>query len=61
MKKISLVTGGADFLGSNMVDFLLKKNHKVIVIDDLSTGLKQNIKNHFKNKNFFFIKKILQN
>ena len=57
MKKISLVTGGAGFLGSNMVDFLLKKNHKVIVIDDLSTGLKQNIKNYFKNKNFFFYKK----
>jgi UDP-glucose 4-epimerase len=57
MKKISLVTGGAGFLGSNMVDFLLKKNHKVIAIDDLSTGLKENLKHHSLNKNFFFLKK----
>ncbi len=60
-KKMSLVTGGAGFLGSHLVDYLLSKNHKVIVIDNLSTGHKNNIKNHFKNKNFKFIKKNILN
>ena len=56
-KKTSLVTGGAGFLGSHLVDYLLKKKHRVIVVDNLSTGHKNNIKIHFKNKNFQFIKK----
>tara|TARA_Y100001970_G_C14259157_1_gene878208 strand:+ start:9012 stop:10010 length:999 start_codon:yes stop_codon:yes gene_type:complete len=38
-----LVTGGAGFIGSNLVDFLISKNHEVIVIDNLSTGRKENI------------------
>jgi len=42
-KKI-LVTGGAGFIGSNLVKVLLRKNYQVIVYDDLSTGYKNNIK-----------------
>ncbi len=38
-----LVTGGAGFIGSNLVDELLNLGHKVIVIDNLSTGKKSNI------------------
>jgi len=38
-----LVTGGCGFIGSHLVDALLIKNHKVIVIDDLSTGKIENL------------------
>jgi UDP-glucose 4-epimerase len=37
------VTGGAGFIGSNLTLRLLKEGHEVVVIDDLSTGLKSNI------------------
>ena len=42
MKKV-IVTGGAGFIGSNLVDRLIKNRIEVIVIDDLSTGKKENI------------------
>ena len=56
-QKIAIVTGGAGFIGSHMVDLLLKKKIKVRVIDNLSGGRLQNIKKHFKKKNFSFEKK----
>jgi UDP-glucose 4-epimerase len=37
-----LVTGGSGFIGSNLVDLLILEGHSVLVIDDLSTGLKAN-------------------
>jgi len=39
MSKI-LVTGGAGFIGSTLVDKLISENHEVVVIDDLSSGRK---------------------
>ena len=42
MKK-AIVTGGAGFIGSNLVDGLIKQDIEVIVIDDLSTGFEKNI------------------
>jgi len=38
-----LVTGGAGFIGSHLTDKLVEKNHKVVVVDNLSTGKKENI------------------
>ena len=39
----ALVTGGAGFIGSNLVRLLLKNNYNVSVLDDLSTGYKKNL------------------
>ena len=44
----SLVTGGAGFIGSNLVDQLVNKGHKVIVLDNFSTGRKSNLLRHKK-------------
>ena len=43
MKRRSCVTGGAGFIGSHCVDLLLSQNEDVVVLDDLSTGLRENI------------------
>jgi len=44
----SLVTGGAGFIGSNLVDELVNKGHKVIVLDNFTTGKRSNIVHHKK-------------
>ena len=45
MKKIIVVTGGAGFVGSNLISFLIKKtNFKILSIDNYSTGKKNHIK-----------------
>jgi UDP-glucose 4-epimerase len=55
----ALVTGCAGFIGSHMVDFLLKEGFVVFGIDNLSTGKLEFINKHKKNKKFLFIKKDL--
>jgi dTDP-glucose 4,6-dehydratase len=54
MKRV-LVTGAAGFIGSHLCDHLLKKNFKVIGLDNLLTGSTNNIEHNFRNKNFTFI------
>lgn len=47
-----LVTGGAGFIGSNLVERLLKENHQVIVLDNLSTGSLENLKSSINKITF---------
>jgi len=51
----SLVTGGCGFIGSHMVDRLLKEGHEVIVIDNCSTGRLENLSHHKENRNLTII------
>jgi UDP-glucuronate decarboxylase len=50
-----LLTGAAGFLGSHLSNMLIDNNHKVIGLDDLSTGSHKNIEYLLKNPNFEFI------
>ena len=59
MKNLIVVTGGAGFVGSNLIKLLLKKTKfKIISIDDYSSGT---IKNHIKNKRIRYIKSHTKN
>src|SRR3989338_7997568 len=53
-KKV-LVTGGAGFIGSWLCEELLKQNYRVICVDNLYTGTKENITHLKKDKNFEFL------
>jgi dTDP-glucose 4,6-dehydratase len=55
-KPISVVTGGAGFLGSHLCDRLLAEGFKVFCIDNLITGNVDNISHLFGNEDFSFIK-----
>ena len=52
---INLVTGGAGFIGSHLINSLLKKNEQIICIDNFLTSSQVNLKQWGKNKNFSFI------
>ena len=53
ISKKTLVTGGAGFIGSHLVDTLLKEGHEVIVLDNFVTGHKNNL-SHVKDRISFF-------
>ena len=54
-RKHTLVTGGAGFVGSHLVDSLMADNYSVTVLDDLSTGSLANIKHWLDHPNFALI------
>ena len=53
-KKVNLVTGGAGFLGSHLIDKLMEQGEEVICIDNFYTGTKKNV---LKLLFFIFISK----
>ena len=54
MKKFIIVTGGSGFVGSNLIEYLIKKTkYNIISLDDYSSGTK---KNHIKSKKVKYIK-----
>lgn len=62
---LSLITGGAGFIGSNMARFLLEKGEKVRILDNFETGKRENLREIAKNieliegdiRNFDIVKK----
>lgn len=55
-RKRVLVTGGAGFLGSHLIDRLLEKGHEVVCVDNLFTGTKRNIDHLHSQPRFEFIR-----
>jgi UDP-glucuronate decarboxylase len=55
-RKRILVTGGAGFLGSHLIDRLLEKGHEVLCVDNLFTGTKRNLEHHHAQPRFEFVR-----
>ncbi|CAK8572784.1 unnamed protein product [Lathyrus sativus] len=51
-----VVTGGAGFVGSHLVDRLIERGDSVIVVDNFFTGRKENVMHHFRNPRFELIR-----
>jgi len=56
-----LITGGAGFIGSHLSETLIEEGHRVVAIDNLSTGSYENIEHLVKNKNFTFVFDTIEN
>ena len=50
-----LITGGAGFIGSNLCEYFLQKGHRVICLDNFSTGFRHNIEHLFEHPDFSLI------
>ncbi|WP_343616059.1 SDR family oxidoreductase [Flavobacterium sp.] len=56
-----LITGGAGFIGSNLSEYFLKSGHKVVCLDNFSTGHRHNLKSFLENPNFELIEGDIRN
>ena len=56
-----VVTGGAGFIGTHLIEKLVMRGDNVIVIDNLLTGSKENVSNFEKYENYSFINLDVQN
>ena len=54
-RKRILITGGAGFVGSHLVDYLMQQGHEIIVADNFFTGRKRNVEHWFGHENFELI------
>ena len=59
-KKI-VVTGGAGFIGSNLIDVLLAKQNKVVCLDNFATGKRENLEPFKNNKDFILVEGDIRN
>ncbi len=50
-----LITGGAGFIGSNLVEYFIEKDYQVTVLDNFSTGYRHNIESFLERENFRLI------
>lgn len=57
----ALISGGAGFVGSHLVDSLVAEGHQVTVVDDLSNGSTDNIKHHMNELGFKFMRRDISN
>ena len=52
---VYLITGGAGFVGSHLADALIARGDSVIVLDNLSTGRRENVEHHLNSSSFEFV------
>lgn len=60
-KETVLITGGAGFIGSNLCEYFLKKEYKVVCLDNFATGHRHNLKDFISNPNFQLIEGDIRN
>ena len=56
-----LITGGAGFIGSNLCEYFVSKNYKVVCLDNFATGHRHNIASLINNPNFTLIEGDIRN
>lgn len=61
MNKTILITGGAGFIGSNLCDYFIGKNYKIICLDNFATGHRRNIEHLFSHPDFELLEGDIRN
>ncbi|MHC0447271.1 SDR family oxidoreductase [Flavobacterium sp. 3-218] len=61
IKNTILITGGAGFIGSNLTEYFLGLGHKVVCLDNFSTGHRHNLKDFLDNPDFKLIEGDIRN